>query len=120
MAGRIMTPEVIELVAQRFKALAEPARLAILSELREGEANVTQIVERTAQSQAAVSKHLGILHDLGFVSRRRDGPYVLYALADDDVFVLCDLMCGRIERETAEREGILAAGEAGEAGGDEP
>lgn len=113
MAARILTPEVIELVAQRFKALSEPARLAILSELRTGELNVSQIVERTGQSQAAVSKHLGILHDMGFVSRQRDGVYVLYALADHDVFTLCDLMCGRIEREVAERGGILGGSDAG-------
>lgn len=109
-AGRPMTPEVIELVAQRFKALAEPSRLAILTELRRGERNVSQIVEGTGQSQAAVSKHLGILNDLGFVSRRRDGVYVLYTLADDDVLMLCDLMCGRIEREAAELGGILGVG----------
>lgn len=109
MALRPLTPEVLELVAQRFKALAEPARLAILSHLRAGEMNVTEIVELTEQSQAAVSKHLGILHDLGFVSRRRDGVYVRYSLADDRVFELCDLMCGRIEREIQERGGLLGA-----------
>lgn len=104
MSTLTLTAEAIALVAQRFKALAEPARLSILTELREGELNVTRIVERTGQSQATVSKHLGILHDHGFVSRRRDGVYVLYALADDDVFDLCGLMCGRIERELAERK----------------
>ncbi|MEK9500209.1 ArsR/SmtB family transcription factor [Gaopeijia maritima] len=103
-----LTPEVIALVAQRFKALSEPARLSILGELRTGELNVSQIVERTEQSQAAVSKHLRILHDLGFVSRRREGVFVLYGLADDHVFELCDLMCGRIERETEERGGLLS------------
>lgn len=103
-----LSPEVIALVAQRFKALSEPARLSILAELRTGELNVSQIVERTEQSQAAVSKHLRILHDFGFVSRRRDGVFVLYALADDHVFELCDLMCGRIERETEERGGLLS------------
>lgn len=110
MAMRLLTPEVIALVAQRFKALAEPARLAILSQLRQGELNVSQIVERTEQSQAAVSKHLGMLHDLGFVSRRREGVYVLYALADDDVFTLCDLMCGRVEKEIERRGGLIDGG----------
>ncbi|MDT8367790.1 MAG: metalloregulator ArsR/SmtB family transcription factor [Longimicrobiales bacterium] len=108
MTARIrLTAEVIELVARRFKALAEPVRLAILAELREGELNVGEIVERTGQSQAGVSKHLRILHDLGFVSRRREGVYVIYSLADADVFTLCDLMCGRIEKETTARERLL-------------
>jgi len=107
MATQKLSPEAIDMVARRFRALAEPARLAILSELRGGELCVNEIVERTDQSQAAVSKHLRILHEVGFVSRRRDGVYVIYALADDDVFALCDLVCGRIERELAEREVAL-------------
>jgi DNA-binding transcriptional ArsR family regulator len=109
MATRPLTPKLMELVAKRFKALAEPARLAILSELKDGEANVGEIVERTGQSQAAVSKHLRILNDLGFVSRRRDGVFVHYALADAEVFELCDLMCGRIEEELEARERALGA-----------
>ena len=108
MATRSLTPELMELVAKRFKALAEPARLAILSELKEGEANVGEIVERTGQSQAAVSKHLALLNDLGFVSRRKDGVFVHYALADGEVLVLCDLMCSRIEDELAARERVLS------------
>lgn len=107
MGARTMTPKLMELVAQRFKALGEPARLAILSELRNGEANVGEIVERTGQSQAAVSKHLRILKDLGFVSRRKDGVFVHYALADPAVFELCDLVCGRIEEELEARERAL-------------
>ncbi len=107
MGTRPLSPKLMELVAQRFRALAEPARLAILSELRNGEANVGEIVERTGQSQAAVSKHLRILKDLGFVSRRKDGVFVHYALADETVFELCDLVCGRIEEELEARERVL-------------
>jgi len=103
MATATMSPEVMEMVARRFKALAEPSRLSILSELRGGELCVNEIVERTCMSQAAVSKHLRILHERGFVSRRREGAFVIYGLADDDVFALCDLVCGRIERELGER-----------------
>ena len=101
--GKIeMTPEVLELVAVRFKALAEPTRLRILSALREGESTVGDLVEATGFGQANVSKHLQLLHDLRFVERRREGLYTVYSLADRDVFTLCDLMCGRLERE-AER-----------------
>ena len=85
------------LVAERFKALAEPARLQILNCLRGGELTVTELVEETEFGQANVSKHLQLLHTLGFVSRRKDGLYVYYALADKSVFQLCDVMCGRLE-----------------------
>jgi len=100
--GKIeMTPEVLEMLAARFKALAEPTRLRILSVLREGERTVSGLVDVTGLGQANVSKHLQRLHDLHFVQRRRDGLHTVYSLADQDVFTLCDLMCGRLEREVA-------------------
>jgi DNA-binding transcriptional ArsR family regulator len=102
-----MTPAVIGMVAERFKALAEPARLEILNCLRKGELTVTELVEETGLGQANVSKHLQSLYASEFVVRRKDGLYTYYALADRDVFKLCDLMCGRIERSLASRHKAL-------------
>jgi DNA-binding transcriptional ArsR family regulator len=104
-----MTPELLELVAERFKALAEPARLGILNALRRGEMTVTELVEETRLNQANVSKHLRLLHANGFVSRRKEGLFVYYALADNDIFRLCDIMCGRIQSETRARRLALAS-----------
>ena len=108
MAHLALTPEVLVLVAERFKALAEPARLHILARLRRGEMTVTELVDQTALGQANVSKHLQLLHTLGFVSRRKDGLFVYYALADKGVFQLCDIMCGRLEVEMKARHRLLA------------
>lgn len=108
MSFHPLTPELLELIAERFKALAEPARLSILTALREGEMSVSDLMERTELGQANLSKHLQVLHRLGFVERRKDGLYVYYRLADDDVFTLCDVMCGRLERETAVRRRIFS------------
>ena len=44
---------------------------------------------------------------IGFVTRRRDGLYTFYSLADRDVLKLCDLMCGRIEAETRTRRRLF-------------
>ena len=103
----VMTPEVLVLVAERFKALAEPARMQILSCLRAGETTVSELVEQTELGQANVSKHLQLLHTLGFVSRRKEGLFVYYALADKSVFQLCDVMCGRLEAEMKTRRKLL-------------
>lgn len=103
-----MSPEVLELVADRFKILGDPARLRILSCLTGGEESVSRIVEDTGLSQANVSKHLGLLHAVGFVQRRKEGLFTYYALADKAVLQLCDLMCGRIESEVANRAKMLA------------
>ncbi|HEU4455172.1 MAG TPA: metalloregulator ArsR/SmtB family transcription factor [Longimicrobium sp.] len=108
MASHPLTPELLDLVAERFKALAEPARLRILNALRDREMTVSEIMEATGLGQANVSKHLQLLAGLGFVGRRKEGLYAYYRLADDDVFRLCDLMCGRLAREAEAREQVLA------------
>lgn len=94
MAPSALTPEVLTLVAERFRALAEPARLHVLNALRDGEKTVTELLDETGLGQANASKHLQLLHRLGFVERRKEGLYVHYRLADDSVFQLCDIMCG--------------------------
>ena len=103
-----LTQPLLALVAERFKALAEPARLQILSCLRAGEMTVTELVAETALGQANVSKHLQLLHSLGFVTRRKEGLFVYYLLADTSVFQLCDIMCGRVAQELTVRARLLA------------
>lgn len=105
--GAPLSPELMELVADRFKALGEPARLQILQALRGDEQTVTELVEATGLGQANVSKHLQLLHGLGFVERRKEGLYVHYRLAGEDIFRMCDLMCGRIEDEAERRRDML-------------
>ena len=108
MARNRLTPEKIDLVAERFRALAEPARLHIMNALRDGELTVGDLVEATGFGTANVSKHLQLLHAAGFVTRRKEGLYVYYGLAGDDVFRLCDIMCGRLDAEAASRRRVLA------------
>ncbi len=103
-----LSPEMIELVAERFRALAEPARLHIMQALRGGEQTVGDLVEATGLGTANVSKHLQLLHAAGFVTRRKEGLYVHYGLAGEDVFQLCDIMCGRLAAEAESRRQVLA------------
>lgn len=97
-AGRL-PPSLLDRLAERFKALAEPNRLAILSTLHDGELSVSELVEETGLGQANVSKHLDVLRRYGFLARRKDGLNAFYRLADKDVFRICDLMCGRVARD---------------------
>jgi len=109
--GRMnMTPELFRLIAERFKALAEPARLQILDVLKAREMAVNELVEETGLGQANVSKHLQVLHAMGFVKRRKDGLFVYYALADRSVMKLCDLMCGRLESQLESQKKLLVGG----------
>ena len=109
VADQKMGAALLALVAERFKVLAEPARLQILSCLRGGELTVTELVEETGLSQANVSKHLQLLLAHGFVTRRKEGLFAYYALADRSVFQLCDIMCGRLSAQTTSRRRLLDA-----------
>ncbi len=104
-----LSPELMAGVAERFKALAEPARLQLLQCLRTGEASVSSLVQETGLTQANVSKHLQLLLRLGFVTRRKDGLHAYYTLADKDIFRLCDLMCGRMKRELKAQQRLLTS-----------
>ena len=95
-AKRTPTPELLASVANRFRALAEPARLTILHALEGGPLHGGALVERTGLSQANLSKHLQVLFAEGFVVRAREGMYVRYALADAQVLQLCAIMCDRL------------------------
>ena len=99
---------LVEQIAGRFRTLGEPMRIRLLDRLRAGEASVQELTAALGATQQNVSKHLGMLHAAGIVSRRRDGNRVLYAIADESVFELCDAVCGGLRRHVAELDGLLA------------
>lgn len=98
-----LEPDTLAAVADRFKVLAEPARLAVLNALRDRPMSVTSLIDETGLNQANLSKHLQLLHAYGFVDRQRSGAFVYYSLADRSVFQLCDIMCGQLKRHVAVR-----------------
>ena len=108
MAPKKLTPELLELVATRFKAMGEPARLSILNALRGGALTVTELVQETRLGQTNVSKHLAVLRGVGLVRRERLGPFVHYEIADSGLYALCDLMCDTLEAEAAARHKVVA------------
>ena len=63
-----------------FQTLADPSRFRIVEALRGGEDAVNGIVNRVGIHQSGVSRHLRILHELGFVQVRPDGQKRLYSL----------------------------------------
>jgi DNA-binding transcriptional ArsR family regulator len=100
---------LIELIAQRFRVLADPVRIKILDALRGGPATVKELTAATGSSQQNVSKHLGVLHSAGLVTREKDGNHVRYVCADPGVYELCEQVCGGLRRQLAALDQILAA-----------
>jgi len=64
--------------AVAFDVLAEPNRRRILDMLRDEERPVGDLVGALRISQPAVSKHLRVLRDAGFVEVRADAQRRLY------------------------------------------
>jgi DNA-binding transcriptional ArsR family regulator len=98
---------IVELVAQRFRVLGEPMRIKVLDRLSLGDASVGELQEALGASQQNLSKHLGILHAAGMVSRTKDGNRTIYALSDPAMLDLCDHVCGALRRQIAELDAIL-------------
>lgn len=72
-----------EVFARRLKALADPARLRLVSIVAasEGqEACVCDLIEPVGLSQPTVSHHLKILMDAGFLTRSKRGTWAYYKL----------------------------------------
>lgn len=102
-----LTEEALELIAARFRVLAEPMRLKILNELGGDEMSVTELVDATAAGQANVSKHLAMLADARLVARRKEGLNVYYRVADETVFDLCDAVCSSLgDRLAAQHDAV--------------
>lgn len=98
---------LVEMIARRFRVLGEPMRIRLLDRLRDGEASVQELTEATDASQQNVSKHLGVLLEAGVVSRRKQGTLSLYSVSDDAVFELCESVCGSLQRQLTELQGLL-------------
>jgi DNA-binding transcriptional ArsR family regulator len=75
---------------EALQVLAEPRRVAILELLREGERPVGELVDALGTSQPAVSKHLRVLKDAGFVEARRDAQRRLYRIRPEPLAELDD------------------------------
>lgn len=106
-----MSDRALELIAHRFKLLAEPTRLRLLQLLMEGEKSVNELVGATNTTQANVSKHLGILADGGLVARRKAGVSTLYRIADPSLMTLCDIVCRSLQERGEEVLNLLKADE---------
>ena len=73
------TPDVTSAVAL-FRSLGDPARLAIVSRLAQGEARVVDLTRLLGLAQSTVSKHLACLRDCRLVEFRIEGRQSYYCL----------------------------------------
>ena len=100
--------DLVALLAERFRALSEPTRIKLLDRLLEGDATVLDLTDAIGTTQQNVSKHLGVLHRVGVVARRRQGNFVYYSILDAGVFELCDTVCGGLQQQVESLRRVVA------------
>ncbi len=93
--------QLFKLQADICKTLADPTRLMILHELRQGEKSVGQLVTALGIPQTNVSRHLAVLRDRDIVSTRREKTCIFYSLANPKIGEACDLVRGVLESHLA-------------------
>jgi len=98
---------VINQLADSFKALASPARVAIVMSLAEHEMSVNELVDMLSRLDCAcsfertnISKHLAVLREAGIVSCIEDAQRRLYRLEARCLLqaISCTLQLARISR----------------------
>lgn len=101
-----LRPEVAESLAARFKALSDPARVAIVNRLA-GAEDVCVCEFRLGLSQPTISHHLRVLREAGLIEvARKRGTWVHYRLVPEAVEQLAFALGG-----ASRPEGVLATAE---------
>ena len=101
-----LRPSVAESLAARFKALSDPARVAIVNRLA-GADEVCVCEFRLGLSQPTVSHHLRVLREAGLIEvARKRGTWVYYRLVPETVEQLAFALGG-----APKPEGVLATAE---------
>ena len=88
-------------------ALSSPKRIELLDLLSQGEKTVEQAAEHIATPIKNTSAHLRVLRQALLVETRRDGTYVHYRLADDEVFSLLRSLEALGHRRLADVEQVV-------------
>jgi ArsR family transcriptional regulator len=91
----LLSQEQAVVLAARLKALADPARLRLVSLLAaapDGEACVCDLTEPLGLAQPTVSHHLKVLHDAGLLTREKRSTWAYYAVVPDALAAVADLL----------------------------
>ena len=84
--------ELNRLHANLCQAVADPKRILIIYALDESPRNVSTLAEDLGLPQPTVSRHLRVLRQQSLVLTERDGPSVIYRLADGRIIHVLDTM----------------------------
>jgi len=78
-------------IAEFFRVVGDKSRFKVITLLKEGPRNVSEIVRVLGIKQSLASHHLIVLMGFGLVKTTRKGPFVLYALSSEEVIELIQM-----------------------------
>lgn len=93
----VITPSQAETLAGALKAIADPARLRLISLVaaqEDNEACVCDLVEPVGLAQPTVSHHLKVLVDAGILTREQRGKWAYYRLVPGTLDDIAGLIAG--------------------------
>jgi DNA-binding transcriptional ArsR family regulator len=82
--------QTLDTLADTFKALAHPARLAIVHALADGPICAYDLSEIADSSASTTSRHLTVLRHAGIISKSREGQQIFYQLERPCVLTFMD------------------------------
>lgn len=100
---------VFESVAELFSLLSTPIRLKIINAVRDGEKNVSELLQQIETTQPNMSQHLSTLYRTGILGRRREGTQVYYRLQSERVATLCNAVCAQVAMEMDPTQSVDAS-----------
>jgi len=86
---------------QGMRAMSIPIAQVLMG----GERSVSELVEELGTTQANISKQLRVLYDGRILTREKRGNQVFYAIGDEIVKPLCELVCGKLNRDVEQAQG---------------
>ena len=109
MSRQNLKQQIYSQVARIGKVVVHGHRLELLEYLAQGERTVEALAKLTGLSVANTSQHLRVMRQGGLVNARKDGLYVYYTLADDEIVRLLSSMRKLAESHLADVDRLVRA-----------
>jgi DNA-binding transcriptional ArsR family regulator len=104
---KALEAEIDLLHANICHGLSDPKRILMLYALSERPLHVNELADALGVPQPTISRHLKVLRERHLVAAKREGPSVLYSLADARVIDALDILRS-VLLGTLSRQGLLA------------
>jgi rhodanese-related sulfurtransferase/DNA-binding transcriptional ArsR family regulator len=107
MSRQNLKQQIYSQVARIGKVVCHGHRLELLEYLAQGERTVEALAKLTGLSVANTSQHLRVMRQSGLVEARKDGLYVYYSIADDEIVRLLSSMRRLAESHLADVDRLV-------------